>query len=75
MNNYLAKSNPKETIVEHTENLLKNYRLLKTIYPSLNVDWDILYLVCLKHDFGKMNRKFQDKIEGIRRHGDEIPHG
>ena len=75
MNNYLAKSNPRETIIEHTEKLIENYELLKEIYPNLNVDWDILYLACLYHDLGKMNRKFQDKIERIRRHINEIPHG
>lgn len=75
MNNYLAKSNPRETIIDHTEKLIKNYKILKEIYPNLNVDWDILYLACLHHDLGKMNRKFQDKIEHIRRHIDEIPHG
>ncbi len=57
MNNYLAKSNPRETIVEHTEKLIYNYELLKTIYPNLNIDWDILYLACLYHDLGKMNKK------------------
>lgn len=75
MNNYLAKSNPRETIIGHTEKLIENYELFKKIYPNLNVDWDILYLSCLYHDLGKINRKFQDKIEGIRRHSDEIPHG
>lgn len=75
MNNYLAKSNPKETIAEHTDNLIDNYNKLKMIYPNLEVDWDILYLSCLYHDLGKMNRKFQDKIERIKRHDDEIPHG
>lgn len=75
MNNYLAKSNPKETIVEHTEKLINNYQLFKKIYPDLNIDWDILYLSCLYHDLGKINRKFQDKIEKSRIHSDEIPHG
>lgn len=75
MNNYWAKSNPRETIIEHTEKLIKNYMKLKEIYPNLKVDWDILYLACLYHDLGKMNKKFQDKIEFIRRHIDEIPHG
>lgn len=75
MNNFLAKSNPRESIIEHTEKLIDNYNKLKTIYPNLKVDWDILYLACLYHDLGKMNRKFQDKIENRRRHKDEIPHG
>ncbi|MBS4537078.1 CRISPR-associated helicase Cas3' [Clostridium sp. D2Q-11] len=75
MNNYLAKSNPKETIQEHTDNLLKNYNILKSTYPSLEINWDMLYKVCLIHDLGKMNLKFQDKIEDRARHKEEIPHG
>lgn len=75
MNSFLAKSNPREKIYEHTNNLIKNYELLKSIYPSLNINWDILYKACLFHDLGKMNIKFQDKLEKGKRHSDEIPHG
>lgn len=64
-NLFLAKSNPRETIIEHTENLLKQYEVIKKIYPNLNgVNWDVLYLACLYHDIGKMNTKFQNKIIG-----------
>lgn len=64
MNNlFLAKSNPRETIIEHTENLLKQYSILKTIYPNLkSINWKLLYLACLYHDLGKMNTKFQNRI-------------
>lgn len=31
-NNYLAKSNPRETIQEHTDKLLKNFEILKNIW-------------------------------------------
>ncbi|MPW24509.1 CRISPR-associated helicase Cas3' [Alkalibaculum sp. M08DMB] len=75
MNKYLAKSNPQETIQEHTDNLLRNYDILKSLYPNLNVNWDILYQACLYHDFGKMNVKFQDKITTGRVQENEIPHG
>lgn len=75
MNNYLAKSNPKETIVEHTDKLIDNYNILKTMYPWLKINWDILYLSCIYHDLGKMNKKFQDKINKVKKHVDEIPHG
>lgn len=75
MNKYLAKSNPKETIQEHTDNLLRNYNLLKSIYPNLKMKWDILYLACLYHDLGKMNLKFQYKIENQTKVDGEIPHG
>lgn len=75
MNNYLAKSDPKETIQEHTDNLLRNYHIIKSIYPNLKIDWDILYLACLYHDLGKMNIKFQYKIENQTKVEGEIPHG
>lgn len=75
MNNYLAKSNPKETIQQHTDNLLRNYEILKSIYPNLETNWDILYLACLYHDLGKMNAKFQYKIENQTKVEGEIPHG
>ena len=62
-NEYIAKTYPKrETIVEHTDRLIKNYYILKELYPNLKVDWDILKLACLYHDLGKMNVKFQKKI-------------
>lgn len=75
MEEYLAKSNPRETIQEHTDNLLKNFRIIRRIYPDLSVDWDILEKACLYHDLGKINRKFQNKVRNIKRHDDEIPHG
>ncbi|AOY77480.1 CRISPR-associated helicase/endonuclease Cas3 [Clostridium formicaceticum] len=75
MNRYLAKSNPQETIQQHTDHLLKNYNILKSIYPNLEINWDILYLACLYHDLGKMNIKFQQKIESQEKIEGEIPHG
>lgn len=79
MNRYLAKSNPEEDIQEHTNNLLKNYNLLYEILhktcPSLEINWDMLYKACLYHDFGKMNSKFQKKIETHKIISGEIPHG
>lgn len=62
-NLFLAKSNPRETIIEHTENLLKSYEILKKSYPNLkNMNWELLKLACIYHDAGKMNTKFQNKI-------------
>lgn len=74
MNNYLAKSNPKETIQIHTDNLLKNLELIKSFYPNLVINWQLLKVASLYHDLGKMNLKFQSKIEGGKRHSDEIAH-
>lgn len=75
MQKYLAKSNPPETIQEHTDNLLKNFQMLKKLYPEINVDWYLLELVCLLHDLGKMNRLFQKKVGNGSGVGKEIPHG
>lgn len=74
METYLAKSNPIQTIQQHTNELLKNYYLLKEIYPNLFDDWDILYKACLLHDLGKINSKFQTKIKTGKRIKGELPH-
>ena len=72
---YIAKTYPEEeTIQQHTDRLIKNYNLLRKIYPDLKVDWNILRLACLYHDLGKMNKKFQQKIKRQKVTG-EIPHG
>ena len=72
--NYLAKSIPKEDIQTHTNNLLRNYEKLKSLYPNIKVNWSLLYNACLYHDLGKMNLKFQSRIHGKKYPG-EIPHG
>ena len=67
VNNYLAKSNPRETIQEHTDNLLKQLEILAEIYPNLFTNWDIFYILkkaCIYHDLGKMGTKFQKIISG-----------
>lgn len=64
-NKFLAKSENKETIMTHTEKLLKEYENLGTMYPQLKgnkICWDMLCLACLYHDFGKVNQEFQNRI-------------
>ena len=74
-NEYIAKTYPeRETIAEHTDRLIENYKILKGVYPNINIDWDILELACLYHDLGKVNYKFQEKMKG-RQVRNEIPHG
>ncbi|EPY9329059.1 CRISPR-associated helicase Cas3' [Listeria monocytogenes] len=75
MTEYLAKSKPAETIQEHTDKLLLNYRLIKELYPKIEVDWYLLELVCLLHDLGKMNVLFQKKMICGGRPSGEIQHG
>lgn len=106
MNKYLAKSLDQsqddhcETIVEHTNNLLDQYQLLKQCYPDIfrgfwhsqyqfndslgknfakkaryEDDWKLLQIACAYHDLGKMNTKFQKKVEaGESYYKGEIPH-
>lgn len=72
---FWAKSNPPETLQQHTDKLLENYGLLKRLYPNQQVEWQLLYLACLVHDFGKMNRFFQDRLNGRGKDQREIHHG
>jgi CRISPR-associated endonuclease/helicase Cas3 len=71
---FYAKSNPKETIQKHTDNLLNNYEIIKKIYPKLNVNLDLLKLACIYHDLGKINEKFQNKIVYGKKDYNEIAH-
>lgn len=71
----LAKSNPKEDIQTHTDELLKNFDLLKLLYPQIKANWKLLYLACIYHDLGKINEKFQIRIKTGKRFANEIPHG
>lgn len=63
-NNYLAKSNG-ETVLEHTEKLIKNFKILTDIYSNLNVNKELLLLSCIYHDLGKININFQKNIENL----------
>lgn len=73
MKEFLAKSKTKETIQSHTDQLLKNYDILISIYRKM--EDGLLYWSCIYHDLGKINKKFQDKSKGVKVHLDEIPHG
>lgn len=73
----LAKSNPKEDIQTHTDELLKNFDLLRNLYPDrlLDRDWELLRWACVYHDLGKLNSKFQERIKTGKRFPNEVPHG
>lgn len=74
---FLAKSNG-ETLIQHTNNLLKEFNILKSTYPkALNArEWQLLQYACAYHDLGKINPKFQTKIRTNQSVIDgEIPHG
>lgn len=77
MNEYLAKSNPKETIEEHTGLMLDNLKKFCDINPEFELDVNLLREAIIYHDMGKINDKFQNKIRGIKNtfNVSEIPHG
>ena len=68
---YYAKSEPIETIKEHTNLLLKNLELLKETYGeqitnNLEIEkerfWYLLEIICKYHDLGKEFTPFQNEI-------------
>lgn len=68
---YYAKSNPIETIKEHTDKLLENLEILKRIYGKKIVQvidmseerfWQIMEIICKYHDVGKVYSGFQNVI-------------
>ncbi len=68
---YYAKSNPIETIEEHTNKLVENMMLLKKLYgiqmlKKADFDkerfWILLEIICKYHDLGKVYTPFQNMI-------------
>lgn len=68
----IAKSNPVESLFEHTSNLIRNIRDVKSTYgekilnvlpePYRKYFWEALELSCKAHDLGKTQSNFQAKI-------------
>lgn len=70
---YYAKSDPIETIKEHTDKLLENLEILKKEYgekitQSIEMPeerfWQLMKIVCKYHDAGKVFSGFQNVIRG-----------
>lgn len=71
-----AKSEPRQTIKEHTCALLDNLSLLRKTYGERieyllpeqyrAIFWNVLSFVVKYHDLGKINTNFQNKIRGKR---------
>lgn len=66
LENILAKSEPRESLVVHTQNVVKVWEQLKIRYGhQLNLSddfWAKSYLSILFHDFGKVADNFQDVL-------------
>ena len=76
MNCYIAKSNPKETLKEHTEKVLKVFSDFIRKYPKAFTKeyQNLMFTTCYYHDFGKANKLFQDKINGKTENQEKIYH-
>ena len=62
--NLLAKSNPEQTIREHTDAVLASLETLKEFkYITDNELLKLCTLACEYHDYGKMNDAFQNRIK------------
>ena len=73
----MSKAKDNETIVEHTENLIKQAELLKNF--GYIKDDDVakdLITACYYHDFGKVNKEFQYRINNKTNfnEAEEVPH-
>jgi len=72
------KNGKKQTLKEHTGELLAGLNKLKNYYGNSLPDdenfWKALILAAIFHDFGKASAPFQSKIEGERAPYPEIPH-
>lgn len=66
----LAKKDPNETLLEHTENALKVFKSIKDAYPEVPQIcgvpdfWEHLFYSIFFHDFGKAASGFQKSICG-----------
>ncbi len=72
----LAKSNPAQSISEHTAEVLERVEQLRNIHGNSipDEDWNLLRCAALYHDAGKASTPFQMSVRGNRKYGDAIPH-
>lgn len=72
----LAKSNPEESIRQHTDKVLNCASILKEVYQLDAHLYHLLEMACEYHDYGKMNPEFQKRIKANYRFNEykEVPH-
>ena len=73
----LAKSNPIETIRQHTDKLINAADKLWKLKYINDETYRLLKIACEYHDYGKVNEKFQSRITKGESFNikNEIPHG
>lgn len=64
---FIAKSDPVQTVQEHTEKLLNIFYKFEKIYKSkfkgLEKELRLIEIACKYHDIGKINSRFQNRIK------------
>lgn len=64
---FIAKSDPVQTVQEHTEKLLNIFNKFEKIYKSkfkgLEKELRLIEIACKYHDIGKINSRFQNRIK------------
>lgn len=69
----IYKAKPDKTIREHTDDLLRNLDILKSLdYIKTQHIYDLTKISCEYHDYGKANREFQKRIENNTKFNENI---
>jgi CRISPR-associated helicase Cas3/CRISPR-associated HD domain protein len=73
---HFAKSDEETTLEKHINDLLDQFRIFLNRYPNvLNEREKMLLEKAIEyHDYGKLNKLFQDKLRSYNRHDDIVPH-
>lgn len=74
LDDILAKSDPEETLVQHTDSVLEVWGQLRRRYSETISDqdfWKDSFYTVLFHDFGKICSNFQETLKGERAFGDD----
>lgn len=74
--NYLAKSHPKKTLQEHTEEVLEVFLNFIKEYPKAftKTEQELMLIASYYHDFGKASILFQNELKG-KKQSNNINHG
>lgn len=72
-----AKSNPKISLEQHTNEVIENFKRYLTLYPDKfsKEEQDLIMKACLYHDYGKVNSLFQQYMNTGKKPLKWLQHG